>query len=154
MMPWWIWVSIGIVLMGLELAAVDAAFYLVFVGAAAVVVGIVGLAGVELPLWGQLSAFAVLAVVSMVWFRRKLYDRVRGGLPGFEYDMMGRIVSVGEDVPLGGRTRVELQGTQWTAVNVGMAPIAAGARARVVGKESVSLSIMELVDDSESRESE
>ena len=101
-MPWWGWVSIGIILMGLELTAVDAAFYLIFVGAAAVCVGIVGLAGVELPVWGQLLAFAVLAVASMVLFRGRLYDRIRGGLPGFEYKVAGRIVSVSEDVPRGG----------------------------------------------------
>ena len=146
-MPWWGWVSIGIILMGLELTAVDAAFYLIFVGAAAVCVGIIGLAGVELPVWGQLLAFAVLAVASMVLFRGRLYDRIRGGLPGFEYKVAGRIVSVGEDVPRGGQTRVSLQGTQWTAVNVGTAPITAGARARVVGRDSVNLSIEGLADD-------
>ena len=146
-MPWWGWVSIGIILMGLELTAVDAAFYLIFVGAAAVCVGIVGLAGVDLPVWGQLLAFAVLAVASMVLFRGRLYDRIRGGLPGFEYKVAGRIVSVSEDVPRGGQTRVSLQGTQWTAVNVGTAPITAGARARVVGRDSVNLSIEGLADD-------
>ena len=140
-MPWWGWISIGIILMGAELTAVDAAFYLIFVGAAAVCVGIVGLAGVEVPVWGQLLGFAILAVASMVLFRGRLYDRIRGGLPGFEYKVAGRFVSVGEDVPMGGQTRVELQGTQWTAVNVGPTPIAAGARARVVGRDSVNLSI-------------
>ncbi len=153
-MPWWGWVSIGIILMGVELTAVDAAFYLIFVGAAAVCVGIVGLAGVDLPVWGQLLGFAILAVVSMVLFRGRLYDRIRGGLPGFEYQVAGRIVSVGEEVPLGGQTRVDLQGTQWTAVNVGPAPIAAGGRARVVGRDSLNLSIEGLTDNAanESRE--
>ena len=146
-MPWWGWLSIGIILMGMELTAVDAAFYLIFVGAAAVCVGIIDLAGVELPASGQLLAFAVLAVLSMVLFRGKLYDRIRGGLPGFEYTVAGRVVSVGEDVPRGGQTRVSLQGTQWTAVNVGPAPIMAGARARVVGRDSLDLSIEGLADD-------
>lgn len=146
-MPWWGWVSIGIILMGVELTAVDAAFYLVFVGAAAVCVGIIGLAGFAMPVWGQLLAFAVLAVASMVLFRGKLYDKVRGGLPGFEYKVAGRFVSVEEEVPLGGQTRVELQGTQWTAVNVGPTPIAAGARARVVGRDSVNLSIAGLAGE-------
>ena len=77
----------------------------------------------------------------------KLYDRIRGGLPGFEYTVAGRVVSVGEDVPRGGQTRVSLQGTQWTAVNVGPAPIMAGARARVVGRDSLDLSIEGLADD-------
>ena len=100
-MPWWGWLSIGIVLMGVELTAVDAAFYLIFVGAAAVCVGIIGLAGVDLPVWGPVGwRFAVLAVASMVLFRGKLYDKhPRRGLPGFEYKVAGRVVSVAEDVP-------------------------------------------------------
>ena len=153
-MPWWGWVSIGIILMGVELTAVDAAFYLIFVGAAAVCVGIVGLAGVDLPVWGQLLGFAILAVMSMVMFRGRLYDRIRGGLPGYEYQVAGRIVSVGEEVPLGGQTRVELQGTQWTAVNVGPAPIAAGDRARVVGRDSLNLSIEGLTDNAANESTE
>lgn len=146
-MPWWGWVSFGIVLMGLELTAVDAAFYLVFVGAAAVCVGVLGLAGAAMPVWGQLLAFAALAVVSMVWFRRKLYDKVRGGLPGFEYEVAGTVVSVREEVPRGGRTRVRMQGTQWAAVNVGRSSIPAGARARVVRRDGVGLAIEGLADD-------
>ena len=43
--------------MGVELAVVDAAFYLIFVGAAAVCVGIIGLAGFALPESGQLLVF-------------------------------------------------------------------------------------------------
>lgn len=146
-MPWWGWLSVGVVLMGVELAAVDAAFYLIFVGAAAVLVGIMALAGLALPGWGQLLTFALLAVVSMVLFRRKLYDKIRGGLPGFEYTVAGRIVSIDEEVPRGGQTRVHLQGTQWTAVNVGPGVIAAGARARVVGRDSLNLSIEGLAGD-------
>jgi len=140
-MPWWGWVSFGIILMGVELVAVDAAFYLIFVGAAAVCVGIIGLAGLALPEWGQLLAFAVLAVASMVLFRGRLYDRIRGGLPGFEYTVDGRIVSVDDEVACGGQTRVSLQGTQWPAVNVGPQPIPAGTRARVVRRDGMNLSI-------------
>ena len=153
-MPWWGWLSVGIILMGVELAAVDAAFYLIFVGAAAVCVGIIALAGLALPVWGQLLTFAVLAVVSMVLFRRKLYDKIRGGLPGFEYTVAGRTVSVDEEIPRGGQTRVYLQGTQWTAVNVGPGAIAAGARARVVGRDSLNLSIEGLADDAASESGE
>lgn len=146
-MPWWGWVSFGIVLMGVELVAVDAAFYLIFVGAAAVCVGIIGLAGLALPEWGQLLVFAVLAVASMVLFRGRLYDRIRGGLPGFEYTVDGRIVSVEEEVSRGGQTRVSLQGTQWPAVNVGPGPIPAGTRARIVRRDGMNLSIEGLADD-------
>ena len=153
-MPWWGWVSFGILLMGVELVAVDAAFYLVFVGAAAVCVGIIGLTGTALPDWGQLLVFAALAVASMVLFRRRLYDRIRGGLPGFEYTVDGRIVSVEDEVSRGGQTRVTLQGSQWPAVNVGPGAIPAGGQARVVRRDGMNLSIEGLAEETASESGE
>ncbi|MCY3730477.1 MAG: NfeD family protein [Rhodospirillaceae bacterium] len=140
-MVWWGWLVVGLLLMGAELTAVDAAFYLIFVGAAAICLGIIGLAGVTLPIWGQWLLFSILAIGSMVLFRQKLYNQLRGGLPGFENTTVDALVAVREDVPQGGQTRVRLRGTQWTAVNVGSAPIAAGADARVVDADGVDLRI-------------
>ena len=140
-MNWWGWLIVGLLLMGAELSAVDAAFYLIFVGAAAIFMGILGLLGVTLPIWGQWVLFAVLAVGSMVLFRQKLYDKLRGGARGFEGSAVGSLVAVKENVPQGGQTRVRLRGSQWTAVNVGSAPIAAGADARVVEADGLELGI-------------
>ena len=140
-MNWWGWLIVGLLLMGAELSAVDAAFYLIFVGAAAICMGILGLLGVTLPIWGQWVLFAVLAIGSMVLFRQKLYDRLRGGAQGFESSAVGSLVAVKEKVPQGGQTRVRLRGSQWTAVNVGSAPIAAGADARVVEADGLELRI-------------
>ena len=66
-MPWWGWVTLGILLLGAELVGVDAAFYLMFVGAAAICIGILGLGGMDLPIWGQYLAFAALAITSNPW---------------------------------------------------------------------------------------
>lgn len=141
-MNWWGWLIIGFLLMGVELTAVDAAFYLIFVGAAAICMGILGLAGVTLPIWVQWVLFSVVAVGSMVLFRQKLYDRLRGSAAaGFDGSAAGALVSVKEIVPPGGRTRVRLRGSQWTAVNVGPAPIADGADARVVESDGLELKI-------------
>ena len=51
-MPWWGWVIFGVLLLGSELFVVDVAFYLVFIGIAAAITGLVGLAGIELALRG------------------------------------------------------------------------------------------------------
>ena len=112
-MSWWGWLIVGIVLVGAELMT-DAAFYLVFAGAAAIVVGLLVVAGLGLPVWAQWVAFSVLAIASMVLFRRKLYDRLRGGgSPGMQHAAVDALVTVDEDVAPGRRTRVRLQGTQW-----------------------------------------
>ena len=143
-MPWWGWITLGILLMGAELVAVDAAFYLVFVGAAALCIGILGLGGMDLPVWGQYLSFAALAITSMVLFREKLYVKLRGSVPGFRDTRVGRTVTVDEDVPEGGETRVALRGTQWTAVNRGPGAIAAGSGARIVKTDGVELVIESL----------
>ena len=146
-MPWWAWLIVGVALMVLELAGVDAAFYLVFLGAAAVLVGIAESAGTGLPLWGQWLLYGILAIASMVLFRRKLYERMRGSAPGFDNSTVGEIVEVAEVVPVGGRTRVTMRGSRWTATNVGTAAIDAGARARIVAVSGASVDIEPVASD-------
>ena len=141
-MSWWGWLIVGIVLAGAELMT-DAAFYLIFAGAAAIFVGILGLAGVGLPVWAQWLAFSVLAIASMVLFRQKLYGRLRGGAAELRHPAVGAAVEVDEDVAPGGRTRVRLQGTEWTAINVGPDSIPRGAGAVVVDIDGVALEIVE-----------
>ena len=141
-MSWWGWLIIGVLLMGAELAAVDAAFYLVFLGAAAVGVGLVGLVGLTLPLWAQWILFSLLAVGGMVFFRRRLYARLHGGAPKVGDGVEGMRVIVTENVSAGGQTRVRLRGSEWTAVNVGRSAIVAGEGARIEGVDGVTLRIV------------
>ncbi len=139
-MPWWAWLIFGGVLAALELLG-DTAFYLIFFALAALGVGLLGVAGAGLPLWAQWVLFAAAAIVSMVLFRKKLYERMRGGLPGFDGGAQGAVVDVTEDVATGGRVRVQMRGSEWTATNIGDAPIAAGSQARVVGTKGAGLEI-------------
>ncbi len=141
-MSWWGWLILGGLLMGAELLAVDAAFYLVFLGAAAVGVGLLGLVGLTLPLWAQWVLFALLAVGGMVFFRRRLYGRLHGSAPEVRDGVEGASVGVTENVPAGGYTRVRLRGSQWAAVNVGRSALLAGQRARVEGVDGVTLRIV------------
>ena len=140
-MPWWGWLIIGFGLMAAELLGIEAAYYLIFVGVAAILTGLAGLAGLELPIWGQWLLFSALAVASMVLFRRKLYDRFRGGLPAFGNSLIGAVVSPGEDVPPGGRCRVRLRGSTWSAENIGATPIESGQQARVVATDGTLLKV-------------
>ncbi len=77
-MPWWGWLVLGVALLGVEMFVVDAQFYLVFLGISSTLVGLLGLAGVALPVWLQWLVFAVLSVATMLAFRRRVYALVRG----------------------------------------------------------------------------
>ena len=146
-MPWWAWLIVGALLVGVELIAADAAFYFIFIGVSALLVGLVQLAGAELVSWQQWLLFGIVSVASMVLFREKLYKKLRGNLPGFDNTMSGAVVDACADVTAGGETRVRLRGTEWSARNVGVAAIAGGDRARVVGTRGTTLDIVALDAD-------
>ena len=140
-MPWWGWLILGAVLAGVELTAADLAFYFIFLGVSAIVVGLAEIAGADLPLWGQWLAFAGLSLSSMVLFRRRVYEKLKGDAPGFDGTPTGEVIEVPEAVGVRERTRVQLRGSQWNATNVGKEPIAAGSSARVVGARGAGLEI-------------
>lgn len=145
-MPWWGWMVIGSFLLGAELLGVDAAYYLVFVGFAAILTGILGLIGITMPEWAQWLTFAAIALSSMVLFRAKLYKKFHGIAEGYGNTLIGEIVDVVEDTPSGQRSRVALRGTKWTAINVGADTIAAEQTARVVEADGTVLKIKSVIE--------
>ena len=72
-MPWWGWIIFGALLFGSELMFIDAAFYLVFIGLAAIITGLTEMLGLSLEYWAQWMLFAGLSLVAMVLFREQLY---------------------------------------------------------------------------------
>lgn len=141
MIPWWGWIILGTLLLCAELFAIDAQFYLVFIGIGALVVGLIGAVGVDLPGWAQWILFAALSVASMFTVREQLYQKVRGRAGGLPPTAAGDRITVGEDVAPGQSCRTEYRGTLWTATNVGQAAIPSGATAVIDEIEGLSLKI-------------
>ena len=140
-MTWWAWMILGAVLLGAELFAVDAQFYLVFLGVSAAIVGLATLFGVTLPEWGQWLTFAIVAVLFFVTFRKALYVKIRGGGEGYEQKYVGELVKVAEEVAPGGRGRAEYRGSDWNIHNVGDSAIPAGDPAKVVEVDGLTLKV-------------
>jgi membrane protein implicated in regulation of membrane protease activity len=138
-MQWWAWIAVGAILLGSELAFVDAQFYLVFVGASAFLVGMLQLTGLEFAAWLQWLIFAVLAATSMLLFRRRIYEKMRRGLPAMKSGPAGEIVTLPTALPPGETCRLEHRGSSWSALNGGKAMIAAGARARIERVDGLTL---------------
>ena len=140
-MSWWGWIVGGAILLGAELAFVDAQFYLVFVGGAAILVGL-AVALLDFAQWAQWAAFAVLAVVLMVTFRSRVYQHLRAhhrAASPVHPGPVGGVMTL--PVPLGpGETcRAEHGGTYWTVCNDSDEPIPSGARARIARVEGLTL---------------
>ncbi len=120
----WSWLVLAAVLLGAEMFLVDAQFYLVFFGVAAAVVGLLSWGGVVMSDSVQWLLFAILSVVAMLGFRKRLYQRLRKPV-----DAMPDELSVGDRVELpemlepGHTCRVEYRGTTWSARNVDQQPL-------------------------------
>jgi len=138
-MQWWGWIAVGVILLGSELAFVDAQFYLVFIGGAAMLVGLLVVSGLGLPPWLQWLVFIVLAVVFLQGFRSRIYRRLRARLPVMQDGLSGEIVKVPVDLRAGEECRLEYRGSSWSALNAGNSPIAAGSSARIERVEGLTL---------------
>jgi membrane protein implicated in regulation of membrane protease activity len=140
-MIWWKWFVIGMLLLGIELFAVDAQFFLIFIGAAAIVVGLIGMLGIDLPSWLQWLLFAALAVAAMVTMRKQIYARLRNRPHGRVDGDVHQLVRVPEELEPGKSTRVEYRGTSWTALNVGKNAIPAGQEVKIESVDGLTLHV-------------
>jgi membrane protein implicated in regulation of membrane protease activity len=138
-MLWWAWITVGAVLLGSELTFVNAQFYLAFIGSAALIVGFLDLAGVHAPDWLQWTLFAVLTAVSLVGFRRRVYERLQRNFPAIKVGPKGKTVILPAALPPGETCRLEYCGSTWNAVNGGQSVIAAGGRARIERVDGLTL---------------
>ncbi|HEV2285980.1 MAG TPA: NfeD family protein [Steroidobacteraceae bacterium] len=137
-MTWWGWTIAGAILLGAELLFVNAQFYLVIIGSAAI---LVGLASVVLPFadWLQWALFAVLAIASMLTFRNRIYRRFRAAAPSVRSGPQGGIITLPAALAAGDSCQAEYGGTFWTVRNDSGSPLAAGSRARIVGVHNLTL---------------
>ncbi len=103
--------------------------------------GLTGLAGLGLPVWAQWLLFAVLSVASMVAFRRKLYDKIRGGVERVSDAVVGEIIVIAEQLEAGARCRTEYRGTSWTAINIGNESIPSGRNAVIEEMDGLTLRV-------------
>ena len=138
-MPWWGWIIVGALLLGAELLGVDAAFYLVIIGLAAAVTGLLELAGLGMAAWVQWIVFAVIAIVFMVLFRKKLYAMLRGGGVGYEVGPAGETIRVEQALAPGEKGRISYRGTDWTIVNASDQAIDQGQQVEITAVQGLTL---------------
>jgi membrane protein implicated in regulation of membrane protease activity len=148
-MSWWGWIVVGAALLGGEMV-VDTGFYLVFLGASALVVGLLQLAGLGGPIWLQWLIFGVLSVVCLVGFRRRLYSLLVVQKNAIE-SVVGEVALVQGAIAPGAHGRVELRGAGWSARNVGDDALEQGSRARVERVEGLVLEVRGEAEAEESR---
>jgi len=138
-MNWWAWVIGGAILLGAELTFVNAQFYLVFIGAAAMLSGALNWAVPTLAPWVPWALFALLALGSMVGFRARLYDRLHRHAPGVHSGAPLGDLTLPDALAPGDSCRAEHGGSSWTVRNDSQMTLAAGSRVRVAAVHGLTL---------------
>ena len=139
-MTWWFWLALGLVLGAIELAT-PGGFFVIFFGVAAVVVGLLQLAGVVLPAWGQWLLFPILAITALRLFRRPLLAWLQPATANAVDAIVSEVAVPVAAIEPGQHGRAELRGTVWAAHNVGATAVSAGQRCRVVAVTGLQLDI-------------
>ncbi|RPH57295.1 MAG: NfeD family protein [Acidobacteria bacterium] len=138
-MTWWQWLVVGLVLVGLEMAAAGG-FYIIFFGIAAIAIAglrIVDLAG---PAWFQLLLFSVISVGSLILFRQRLLRQWQvPGAPADIDSLVGDTAFALGDISPGAVGKVELRGTTWDARNSTASVITKGSRCTVIRTSQLTL---------------
>lgn len=136
---WAIWAAVAVVCLVVELSTGGFVMVCFAVGAAvAAVASLVG--GVA---W-QLAFFAVATVVSLFTVRPfaiKYLHRDEEGRPSNADALAGRIGRVSQAIEAGGYGRVAIDGDDWKAESADGHGIAVGERVKVVGRESIIISV-------------
>ena len=138
---WWHWLVFGLVLVAWELAA-PGGFYIIFFGAAAILVGLLSVVGMAGPLWVQLLLFSVLSIGSLWYFRSRLMAIFQRGSPDEPVDaLVGQSCRTLGALAPRGAGQVELRGSAWAALNGTDRAIALDARCRVVHINGLTLHV-------------
>jgi len=128
----------GVILLGAELTFIDAQFYLVFVGSAAIIVGLI-VATVAVENWAQWALFALLSIGSMALFRGRIYRRLRGHPPEVHTGPGGGVLTLPMALTPGESCQAEHAGSFWTVQNDSAVPLLSGARVRIVRVQGLTL---------------
>jgi len=143
-MTWWMWMLVGLALLAGEILT-PGGFYIIFFGAAGLMVGALKILGMEIGLAGEGVLFALLSVAGLLFFRKPLMQRFSRLSPQLAVDnLTEEIACASEAIEPGSVGKVELRGTSWNATNMGDAAIAAGTRCKVERVDGLMLHIRAL----------
>ncbi len=139
-MTWWLWIFLGLILLGIEILT-PGGFYILFFGLSALIVGsLVGWQVVEAE-WVQWLLFSGLSIASLLIFRgplRRLMKAEVSATPAVD-TMIGEFALAVEDIAPSALGKVEFRGTMWNARNAGTAVLSKGQRSRVDKVDGLTL---------------
>lgn len=137
---WQVWAVLAVLGLILELSSGD--FFIICFAIGAVGAAVVSpFAGIYV----QLLFFALVTLFSIFMVRpvalRYLYRGGESNRPSNADALIGQSGVVSETIPAGGFGRVTIAGDNWKSVGTGEEDIAIGTRVRVIGRESIIITV-------------
>jgi inner membrane protein len=128
------------------LAAIELAtpggFLFIFFAVAALLVGVLDVAGILEADAIQWTLFTAISVAALAFFRKPLLERMNRADSNAEVDsLVGELAIAAEVIPPGQHGRPQLRGSTWTVRNIGALAVVAGERSRVVAVRGLELDI-------------
>lgn len=139
-MTWWLWLLVGLALLGIEMLT-PGGFFTIFFGVAAIIVGALARFGLAGPAWMQWIWFSGLSIASLLVVRKPLLEWMRRRevkRPAVD-TLVGETAVVLELVPGSGVGKAELRGTSWSARSADGSSLPVGARCRVDRVDGLTL---------------
>jgi inner membrane protein len=139
-MAWWVWLLVGLGLLGFEMLT-PGGFFMLFFGLAALVVGALAGSGLTQPVWLQWLLFSVLSVGSLLLFRRPLLAWLQSPEATAVAGLVGDVAVLLDDVAPGTVGKAELRGTAWSVRHDGPETLTRGRRCRVERVDGLMLHV-------------
>ena len=138
-MTWWMWVLLGFLLLGIEMASTT--LHVAFFGLGAIFVGILVGLGWDSPLWAQLLVFTASALVGLFLIRPPLMRKLRFNEPKMIDTLVGEQAFPLDDIGARAIGKAEMRGSTWSAQNVGADTLRKGQRCTVESVEGLLIRI-------------
>jgi membrane protein implicated in regulation of membrane protease activity len=139
-MPAWIWLVLGISLVIVELL-LPSGFFLFILGIAGIVVGAFVATGVISGWMPEVVVFCVVAIGCWLAFGKHLVQLFSRRPAGHQGQLVGSVVSVTANIPVGSTGTGTLWGTQWRLENIDSSTLTAGSEAVVVSSQGITLQV-------------
>jgi hypothetical protein len=139
-MEWWMWLLLGLVLLGIEVGLPGGIVMLFFGVAALIVGGLVGI-GIGGAPWMQYLLFSIISIGSLLTLRGPILRTMatRSNAAEKVDTLINQAVVALDTLAPGGEGRVELRGTTWSAQNIGDTLIRKGQKCVVARNDGLKL---------------
>src|SRR4029077_18380570 len=139
-MTWWMWLLVGLGLLGFEVLT-PGGFFMLFFGLAALVVGALAGSGLTRPIWLQWLLFSLPVVGSLLVFRRRLLAWLQSPEARGVASLVGDVAVLLADLPPGTVGKAELRGATCSVRHDGPETLARGRRCRVDRVDGLTLHV-------------